>query len=190
MHECSVKEITCDIPNCGKRFTKLSGFNSHIRKLHKLPKLARYFCKFCKLSKTTTEEEFNAHCRKCEAIAIKALDNPVTCETCGKVCLNPKAFAIHMMFHKTGNKSFDEDSSAKVTKFKKLTKGIFICETCGKEFATSHYLSSHVKRVHTDSKNPERLKKMFCCDHCGKSYADKYAVRKHIRCVHSVVPSP
>lgn len=181
-----MKEITCEALNCGKKFTALSGFNSHIRKLHKLPKLARYFCRFCKLSKTTTEEEYNVHCGKCEAIAIKALDNPVTCEVCSKVCPNPKAFAIHMMFHKTGNKSFDVDSSAPVTKFKKLTKGIFICETCGKEFSTSRYLADHVKRIHTVVEN---VTKVFC-DHCGKSYASKYAVRKHIKCVHLVQLSP
>ena len=115
----------------------------------------------------------------------------ITCESCGKVCPTSRAFAIHMMFHTTGNKSFNVDdepdpSDSKKVKYKKRQRGIFICETCGKEFATKRYLSDHTRRVHSVSDNPEIL----TCDHCGKTRTTRYALSKHIRNVHISMPSP
>jgi uncharacterized Zn-finger protein len=119
------------------------------------------------------------------------VDVPVTCETCGKICPTSRAFAIHMMFHTTGNKSFNYDdaphpSDSQKIKYKKTQRGIFICETCGKEFATKRYLSDHTRRVHSVSDNPTIL----TCDHCGKTRTTRYALSKHIRNVHIVQPSP
>lgn len=191
-HPCTVKDIKCQFPSCGKLFTKLSGFNSHITKLHKLPKIKRQYCSYCKLSKSTTEEEFKEHNKKCEKNAKSHVEVPVKCESCGKVCPTSRAFAIHMMFHTTGNKSFNVDveepdpSDSNKVKYKKRERGIFICETCGKEFATKRYLSDHTRRVHSVPDNPEIL----TCDHCGKTRTTRYALSKHIRNVHIVQPSP
>jgi Zinc finger, C2H2 type len=195
-HVCPVKEIKCEFPHCGKLFTKLNGFNSHITKLHKLPKIKRQYCSFCKLSKPTTDEEFKEHSKKCEKNAKLNVDIPVTCEMCSKVCQSQKSLAIHMMFHTTGNKSFNyddelpldpSDPNAAKLKSKQRQKGIFICETCGKEFSTKRYLSDHTRRVHTmKEKNPEIL----TCDHCGKIKKTRYELSKHIRNVHITIPSP
>jgi hypothetical protein len=179
-----VKEIICEIPTCNKKFTTVTGFNTHLKKIHRLRVFKKLFCRYCKLSKVTTQEEFKEHTAKCEAVAIKAIDNPVTCELCEKICPNPKAFAIHMIFHKTGRSSFNED--LKKNNNRKLNKGVFICETCGKVFSTQRYLSDHTRCVHRVVEEKDRVH----CDICGKTYATVYSVRKHIRCVHLVQQTP
>lgn len=177
------------VPNCGKLFTALSGFNTHITKLHKLPGITRHFCKFCKLSKTTTLEEFQEHMRKCEINAVKMLDSPVTCEWCSKVCPNVKAYEVHMMFHTGGQTLYTQransSSSKIIPNFKQKPKGVYICETCGKDFAVPRNLNRHILRLHVDKPNA----KVFTCDKCGKTKKTREEMQKHIRCVHYINPS-
>ena len=95
-----------------------------------------------------------------------------------------------MMFHTTGNKTFnvddeEDDPTKPKSKWKKRKRGIFICETCGKEFATKRYLSDHVKRLHTVVKNPAT----YICDLCGKTRTTRIALYKHIKNVHTSNPT-
>lgn len=178
------------VPNCGKIFTALSGFNTHITKLHKLPGITRHFCKFCKLSKTTTNEEFQEHYRKCEINAEKVLDSPMTCEWCSKECPNMKSYEVHMMFHTGGTTLYTQRASgSSVTKvipsFKQKPKGLYICETCGKDFAVARNLSRHIVRLHVEKTDA----KVYTCDKCGKTKKTREEMQKHIRCVHYVNPS-
>lgn len=123
----------------------MSGFNTHITKLHKLSKISRLFCSVCKLSMISTEQEFKQHCRLCEKSSnVKVSKHSVTCEICQKTCPNLQSFSVHMMFHK----STDTKSAPKTKWQRRMKKGVFICETCGKEFEYSRYLSHHIKRLH------------------------------------------
>lgn len=143
-HVCPVKELVCEVQGCGRVFTALSGFNAHITKLHKLPKITRMYCAICRFSQVTNEEDFKEHSRQCEKTMGKKIDDSaITCETCGKFCPTAKSFSIHLMFHKI-TQPFQPQP-----KWKKAKRGVFICESCGKEFATPRYLKDHVKRLHT-----------------------------------------
>lgn len=178
-HKCDKKELTCEVQNCGKIFTKLSGFNAHITKVHKLPKMSRLYCSSCRFSSVTTEEDFKEHCRLCEKSAEKEIyETSVTCETCGKHCPTMKSYSVHVMFHKI---------SEPYTPPKKWVKkrGVFMCESCGKEFATNRYLVDHVKRLHTE---PDLNATILTCDQCGKTRTSRYALNKHIKTVHTVAP--
>lgn len=135
--------LTCEVDRCGKTFKKLSGFNSHITKLHKLPKMSRNYCRTCRLSSVSSQEDFKNHCHTCETNAVKSIETSITCEECGKVCPTRKSYTIHVMFHKT------TEPFPKPKKWYKKKRGVFMCDVCGKEFATARYLKDHVRRIHT-----------------------------------------
>lgn len=117
-------------------------YNQHIIHLHKLPKLSRLFCKICKLSMVATDQEYKSHLRKCEINSNNlASTHSIKCEVCLKVCPNIQSYSIHKLFHKP-------DAPKKKWSDRKDKKGMFICETCGKEFEYQRYLRHHITRLH------------------------------------------
>lgn len=84
-HECQVKQIPCPTDGCEKRFTSQSGYNCHIKNLHKLPVVKKLYCKCCKTVFCFTAEEFLEHSRKCENDSAKQVgSHSVQCSICDK----------------------------------------------------------------------------------------------------------
>lgn len=103
-HDCQVKEVKCEFDGCDKYFNKLSGYNTHVVKVHGLLKTSKHFCPICKNVIMSTEYQFKLHCRQCNKESErKVSDNPIECEICKKRCPNLKSYTVHKLFHDTRN---------------------------------------------------------------------------------------
>lgn len=103
-HDCQVKEVKCEFDSCDKYFNKLSGYNTHVVKVHGLLKTSKHFCPICKNVVMSTDNQFKLHCRQCNKDSEKKnSDNPIECEICKKRCPNLKSYTVHKLFHDTRN---------------------------------------------------------------------------------------
>lgn len=124
-HECPNKEVKCEVEGCDKSFNKLSGYNTHVVKVHGLLKTTKHFCPYCKNVIMTTENQFKAHCRQCNKdLERKDTENPIVCEICMKKCPNLKSYTVHKMFHDSRNLI----GTAKSNNNLSTQKGPVICE--------------------------------------------------------------
>lgn len=99
-----MKEVKCEVDGCGKVFNKLSGYNTHVVKVHGLLKTSKHFCPICKNVIMSTENQFKLHCRQCNKESEKKdSDNPIECEVCKKKCPNLRSYTVHKLFHDTRN---------------------------------------------------------------------------------------
>lgn len=117
--------MKCEVEGCDKRFNKLSGYNTHVVKVHGLLKTSKHYCPICKSVTMSTENQFKLHCRQCNKESEKKdSDHPIECEICKKKCQNLKSYTVHKLFHDTRNligASSDKSSSL-------YSKGPVICE--------------------------------------------------------------
>lgn len=120
-----VKEVKCEVEGCSKFFNKLSGYNTHVVKVHGLLKTARHFCPICRNVVMATENTFKQHFRQCNKDSErKDSDNPIECEVCKKKCPNLKSYTVHKLFHDSRNLiGLTEKKNASLG-----TKGPVICE--------------------------------------------------------------
>lgn len=119
-----MKEVKCEVEGCDKFFNKLSGYNTHVVKVHGLLKTSKHFCPICKNVVMSTENQFKMHCRQCNKESEKKdSDNPIECEVCQKRCPNLKSYTVHKLFHDARNLVTGERHSAGYS-----LKGPSICE--------------------------------------------------------------
>lgn len=120
-----MKEVKCEVEGCSKFFNKLSGYNTHVVKVHGLLKTARHFCPICRNVVMATENTFKQHYRQCNKDSErKDSDNPIECEVCKKKCPNLKSYTVHKLFHDSRNLiGLSEKKNASLG-----TKGPVICE--------------------------------------------------------------
>lgn len=99
-----MKEVKCEVEGCDKFFNKLSGYNTHVVKVHGLLKTSKHFCPICKNVIMSTENQFKLHCRQCNKESQKKdSDYPIECEICKKKCPNLKSYTVHKLFHDNRN---------------------------------------------------------------------------------------
>lgn len=184
-HDCQVKEVKCEVEGCTKVFTKQSGYNQHIVKIHGHLKKSKHFCPICKQVLNVSEAQFKIHCKQCSKESSNK-EQPIICEICNKECKNLKSYVVHKMFHDARNivKVNDESGSKKAPVF--TGKGPVICELCGKEFTNSQGLRTHKKNVHLVGSKGE----VYQCDICSKQRPTKRSLFNHMRNVHRVQTSP
>lgn len=153
-HDCHITEVNCADKNCNQKFKTMSGYNSHIVRVHKLPRITRQVCKICKMSMVTTDENFKKHSQKCDkTFANRINKRTVECVICKKLYLNQQMLSVHMLFHNASKEEIDAeiDKSKSIDAMKRKTipsDGSCICEHCGRTFAKPSYLRDHVRRVH------------------------------------------
>ncbi|XP_021959014.1 zinc finger protein with KRAB and SCAN domains 4-like [Folsomia candida] len=58
-----------------------------------------------------------------------------------------------------------------------ITLRTHLCNTCGKLFLTSRYLTLHIQHVHIREKK-------YHCDVCGKGFVRNYECKYHVKRVH------
>jgi hypothetical protein len=83
-HECQVKEVKCEVDGCEKIFTKQSGYNQHIVKIHGHMKTSKHFCAICKQVINSTDEQFKQHRKQCSK-ELLTKEQVIECEICKKV---------------------------------------------------------------------------------------------------------
>ncbi|XP_052870699.1 zinc finger protein 90-like [Anopheles cruzii] len=170
------KERTFCCEECGKRFPFQTRLNAHVRKLHSAKDVP---CDQCDkaFSKYTIEDHKRAvHgagfiCEHCPRIFKSRfqldchmgehIKNPppssnlpkVPCNICGLVVGNKYILQTHIKLIHT------QQTPAS-------------CESCGKQFKSKRYLSSHLRNVCTD--------RSFPCTICGKSFKKKKKLTEHM----------
>lgn len=207
-HDCQVKEVKCEVEGCSKIFTKQSGYNQHIVKIHGHLKKSKKYCPICKQYLNASESQFKTHCKQCSKESMKK-EQTIECEICNKKCKNLKSYVVHKMFHDARNlvKVNDKSGSKKAPIFSGkgpvrtylntlsvilVFTSIFICinqvicELCGKEFTNSQGLRTHKKNVHLVGSKGE----VFQCDICNKERPTKRSLFNHMRNVHRVQKTP
>jgi hypothetical protein len=102
-HDCEVKELKCEVEGCDRVFTKQSGYNQHIVRIHGHVKQSKHFCPFCKQVLHTSENQFKIHCKQCSKELISKEQKVIRCEVCQKECKNLKSYTVHKMFHDARN---------------------------------------------------------------------------------------
>ncbi|KAG5680452.1 hypothetical protein PVAND_009960 [Polypedilum vanderplanki] len=184
-HDCQVKEVKCEVDGCEKVFTKQSGYNQHIMKIHGRLKRSKHFCPICKQVLNVSEIQFKQHCKQCSKDSNNK-EQIIECEICKKKCKNIKSYVVHKMFHDAKNivKVIDDNGSKKAPVFS--GKGPVICELCGKEFTNCQGLRTHKKNVHLVGSKGE----IFQCDICSKQRPTKRSLFNHMRNVHRVQKTP
>lgn len=99
-----MKEVKCEVEGCEKYFNKLSGYNTHVVKVHGILKTSKHYCAMCKNVIMSTDNQFKQHRRQCNRDSEKKnADRPIECEVCKKKCPNLKSYLVHKLFHDTRN---------------------------------------------------------------------------------------
>lgn len=109
-----MKEVKCEVEGCDKVFTKQSGYNQHIVKIHGHLKKSKHFCPICKQVLNASDSQFKAHCKQCSKESMNKEQKMIQCEVCKKECKNLKSYTVHKMFHDARNLvKINDDSGSK-----------------------------------------------------------------------------
>ena len=132
---------------CGQSYKSISSLKDH-KNVHTGAK--PYHCKDCN-SRFSTSGKYYRHVSKHQF----GTGKPLVCAQCKKCFENKISLIRHEKRH-----------NRVISREKK-----FVCEDCGKAFATSNYLSAH-RKIHS-------VLKPFSCDECGMSFPMKKYLTKH-----------
>ena len=175
--------------------TALNDFIYHIREDHIAEKdnpifidiLQRYdvkvVCSLCGAS-FDGERQLKRHENKTHR---NPLENPLTCELCGKKYAQRHSLYIHMKhMHDTKKclcgvcgKEFDNERSMKY--HHRVNHGeLYKCNECGKEFKARKRLTDHIKMVHLRTLE-------FKCQACEKQFQSQASLKQHTVAIHEKI---
>jgi hypothetical protein len=184
------KPQTFNCETCGYRANTMGGLKKHINLFHndtkeelREAKLSKYRCEHC-LFRALNADHLDQHIAMTHAEIKRTLTQ---CEFCDFATVSKGKFIKHM------------------TKEHRGAKG-FMCETCGKKFATDKSMEVHQKVVHENQKpysctmcdykagqkaslvghmqGVHENRKPHVCEHCGYSTVSKSTLNNHLRMVH------
>ena len=230
--------FTCS--HCHEEFGNEIKLNKHILKEHDVEKLQCQHCDFEALKPRSLEAHKAMKHRDLGYGREKVdMQGRETCEECGRSFKNPSTLWHHMQkFHLDNNpkhpkkvvsekkermcpvcsKTFSLTQSQMTIhkqkcEFEKTGELKYVCEMCGRGFATIHQQCSHraiclgktkaknkkcphencdyVTRTKLELENHIRqyhlnlpIEKNHICNHCGKAYNLLYQLKQHIKAVH------
>ncbi|KAG2467404.1 GZF1 protein, partial [Polypterus senegalus] len=167
------KPYKCKV--CGKAFGLRASLAQH-NKMH--TDTRPYFCELC--GKAFSQQgALRRHQR------IHTGEKPYKCKACDRMFTDKSILRRHVAVHdrKAHWRTYLIDLTTKKdhnwSKIETLTDGClagekpFMCENCGKSFASKEYLKHH-SRIHTGSKP-------FKCDICSRMFAQRNSLHQHIK---------
>ena len=153
---CHAKRYVCD--ECGKFFGYPKDLNRHKSTVHAAP---QYFCKDCNMY-YKTKFVYEQHCISHEE---NNVDGLFTCETCNK-CFSLKTSLVSHIKKHIG------------------IKDQYLCDICGKDFASRGSYQIHTRKVHAHVKVKE-----YKCSLCFCSFSMKKSYQTHMK-IHTGVKQP
>ena len=113
--------------------------------------------------------------------SFKIKSNDFKCDVCDKLFASVNVLKVHnRVVHKAQEKKIPKVESDKHVRFlhekEQRKPKRFVCEHCGKGFATKQTLSWHFSAIHQKMK--------FKCEQCDTQSSTKEYIRKHILNVH------
>ncbi|OWR46802.1 zinc finger protein 41 [Danaus plexippus plexippus] len=119
------------------------------------------YCKHCNKTIIGSSYKFKSHLFKHNAVEAR-----FKCKYCSKAYYRYDTFVIHEKSH-VGVKRNDKK---------------YVCDYCDRSFVNKFNLIVHLKKIHDDSVNTDRIR--FSCDACGVHYCEKRSLDNHIRKIH------
>lgn len=162
---------------CGKKFTKKTLYDRHIR-IHLAQK--PYTCEVCNkgfLDKKTYRKHLSRHDKK----------NIFPCTKCNRTFTSRSDLRVHLLIHE-GRSPFRCEECQKTFKYsnslarhKRAHAGIknYKCKICQRDFLQSGHLNEHMK---THVEGSQHL-----CTICDRSFKLMLSFKRHMRKVHSSV---
>ena len=162
----SPAQILCQ--ECGKTFGSASILRRHIDNIHTHVKC---ICSYCK--KTFTAKEYlDKHIKR-----IHLQEREFNCKVCQIVFTKKEHLKNHNQLKHAEMKNVDEgsvlDDDGGEQKQDEQKQDRFLCDTCGKDFATKVILGRHHLYVHLKVRDVK-------CPLCPKTFTVKYFLRKHL----------
>ncbi|CAD1473552.1 unnamed protein product [Heterotrigona itama] len=136
------------------KFTKWRQCSLHLWKKHQI---GLFTCKICKAYKSATMVKLLTHMR------VHSETREYECSECGKCFKQASQLRNHRVMHL-------DRKTLEVTRWYTSKK----CDMCGKTYANSKCLKSHIQAVHSKLRP-------YVCNVCGHSSARKAMLQMHLR---------
>ncbi|XP_043784093.1 gastrula zinc finger protein XlCGF58.1-like isoform X2 [Apis laboriosa] len=138
------------------KFTKWRQCSLHLWKKHQID-IGLFTCKICKAYKSATMVKLLTHMR------VHSETREYECSECGKCFKQASQLRNHRVMHL-------DRKTLEVTRWYTSKK----CDMCGKTYANSKCLKSHIQAVHSKLRP-------YVCNVCGHSSARKAMLQMHLR---------
>lgn len=161
---------------CGRLFSKLSGFKSHLNSHKK----KSYNCNLCR-HKFAEEKTLLRHRKTMHAL------QQIECKICSKKFTKKKLYRYHLKTHDTDKKYKCQYCPKQFLQSHHLAdherthtgEKPFLCPICAHRFRIKMNLDQHIAMKHGDYKKP------YECNECDKKYTTKTQLKNHMKQNHS-----
>lgn len=177
---------------CGKTYSFLNSYNSHMRWHTNQNEIIIYPCGVDNCERTFKNRwNLKVHLKKAHGVELPNCSSEVPppplnddanekleCTRCKKCFKSLNGLQIHMLLRR-----------CQLELEGKRPEGKHVCGICNKRLANVSSLNTHIRSVHQKEKmNQNRYKYLYRCEeeHCDKVYKDTTALRRHHVVAHGI----